>query len=125
MSFSLLPSTPYGSWIIVGGGWAATGHGFHVHQLSLLSGGREPPARESPGVFEESVDSWASRSYGIRSPRRGSQHISRGFHHPWQLETQCLWSLRVGPAMSILQRRRGPESFSVNVPRLEPSRNLT
>ena len=59
---SLLPSTPYSSWTLVGGGWAATGHGFHVHQLSLLSGGREPPARESPGVFEESVHSWASRS---------------------------------------------------------------
>ena len=45
---------------------------FIFHQLSLLTGGRGSPAQESPGVLEESVDSWASRSYGIRALGRGS-----------------------------------------------------
>ena len=102
--FSLLPSTPSGSWILVGGGWATTGHGFHVHQLSLLTGGRGHPAWESPGVFRKV---WIPGPPGpteseVLGEGARYQPISGGFHHPWQLETRCLWSLRVGTAMSIL-----------------------
>lgn len=47
------------------------------------------------------------------------QQISGGFHHPWQLETRCLWSLRVGTAMSILQpKTMRPREFSCQRPQV-------
>ena len=47
------------------------------------------------------------------------QHISRGFHHPWQLDIRCLSLLRVGTAMSILQSKTTrPREFFCQCPQV-------
>ena len=118
---SLLPSTPYGSWTLVGGGWAATGHGFHVHQLSLLMEAERPLHGNHLGCLRKVCipgPPGHTESEALGGGAR-HQHISRGFHHPWQLETQCLSLLRVGTAMSILQSKTTrPREFFCQCPQV-------